>query len=145
VLPLLPAAGYIPVKVSGTVVVNHTPLLIKPFKEAEMENRVRSSIALSAMLLMVCGGAIATEQPQENREKQQQVYGRELMTEEEHAVHHDRMRAAKTDAERQQIRKQNHELMKARAEQQGLSIPEEPPSRTGKKGDHKKHGGGKPD
>jgi hypothetical protein len=36
-------------------------------------------------------------------------------------------------------------LMKARAEQQGLSIPEEPPPRTGKKGDHKKHGGGKPD
>ncbi len=110
-----------------------------------MANRVRSSLAFSAMLVMVCGGAIATEQPQENRQTQQQVYGRELMTKEEYAAHHDKMRAAETDAERQQIRMQNHELMKARAEQQGLSIPEEPPPRTGKKGDHKKHGGGKPD
>ena len=108
-----------------------------------MANSVRSSLALSAMLLMVCVGAIAAEQPQENSQIQQRVFGRELMTEEEYAAHHDKMRAATTEAERQQIRKQNHELMKVRAEQQGLSMPDEPPSRTGKKGGHKKHGGGK--
>ena len=108
-----------------------------------MANSVRSSLALSVLLLLVCGGTIATEQPQENRQTQQQVYGRELMTEEEYTAHHDEMRAAKTEAERQQIREQNHELMKARAGQRGLSIPEEPPSRTGKKGEHRKHGGGK--
>ena len=110
-----------------------------------MANRAGSSFALSAMLLLVCAGAAATEQPQlqENRQTQQQVFGRELMTEEEYAAHRDKMRAAKTEAERQRIRKQNHELMKARAEQRGLSIPDEPPSRTGKKGDQKKRGGGK--
>ncbi|NNL07523.1 MAG: hypothetical protein HKO86_07340 [Gammaproteobacteria bacterium] len=108
-----------------------------------MANRVRSSVSFSAMLLLIFGGAIATEQSQVNRQTQQQLYGRELMTEEEYAAHHDKMRAAKTEDERQQIRKQNHELMKARAEQRGLSIPEEPPSRSGKKGDHRKHGGGK--
>lgn len=142
---LLPTAGYIPVKINVKVVVNHNPLLINPFEEAEMANRARYSLALSAMLLMVWGGTVATEQPgsAEIRQTQQQVYGRELMTEEEYAVHHDRMRAAESEAERQQIRKQNHDLMKARAEQRGLSIPGEPPSRTGKKGNHKKHGGGK--
>lgn len=107
-----------------------------------MANRVRSSLALSAMLLLVCWGAIATGQPQENRQTHQQVYGKELMTDEEYAVHHDRMRAATTEAERQQIRSENHAKMKARADQRGIDIPDEPPSRTGKKGDHKKHGGG---
>ena len=109
-----------------------------------MANSVRSSLSLSAMLL-VCGGTIATAQAQENTQSQQQVYGRELMIEEEYAAHHYERRAAKTKAERQQIRKQNNELIGARAEQQGLGIPEEPPSRTGKKGDHKHHGGGRLD
>ena len=126
-------ADYIPVKAGGIVVI-HYPLLINPFEEAVMANRARSSLALSAMLLLVCAGANATKQPgpAENKQTQQQVYGRQLMTEEEYAAHHDKMRAAKTEAERQQIRKQNHMLMKARAEERGLSIPGEPPPRTGK-------------
>ena len=60
-----------------------------------MVNSVRSSLSLSAMLL-VCGGTIATAQAQEITQSQQQVYGRELMIEEEYAAHHYEMRAAKT-------------------------------------------------
>ena len=109
-----------------------------------MAKRLLFAPALSAALMMYCGFTIAADQDrmQENMQIQKQVYGRELMIEQERAEHHARMQTAKTDAEREQIRKQQHELMKQRAKERGLSIPDEPPAKSERTGNHKDHNGG---
>ena len=55
------------------------------------------------------------------------IYGSQLMTDRERQEYRDRMRAAKTDAERDQIRKTHHDQMKARAQAKGITLPDEPP------------------
>ncbi len=68
------------------------------------------------------GDAVKTEsQPGRIRASQ-------LMTEEERAAHRKKMRAAKTAEEREQIRKEFHEQMKARAKERGVTLPDEPPA-----------------
>jgi hypothetical protein len=60
---------------------------------------------------------------------QERIYGSQLMTEQERTEYRTRMRTAKTSAERQQIRKEHHEQMKARAKEQGVTLPDEPPAK----------------
>lgn len=55
------------------------------------------------------------------------IYGSQLMTDRERQEYRDKMRAAKTDAERDQIRKTHHDQMKARAQAKGITLPDEPP------------------
>ncbi len=62
------------------------------------------------------------------------IYGSQLMTAQERAEHRDRMRNAKSDAERQQIRNEHHERMRIRAKERGVTLPEVPPSRGQGKG-----------
>ncbi len=54
------------------------------------------------------------------------VYGRDLMTEQERTEHRERMRNMETEQERNEYRKQTHEQMKKRAEERGVTIPENP-------------------
>ena len=54
-----------------------------------------------------------------------------MMTEQEQNEYRARMQAAKTNEEREQIRMEHHEMMKKRAEKQGLSMPDSPPSGRG--------------
>ncbi len=54
------------------------------------------------------------------------VYGRQLMTQEELTEHRSKMRNLKTEEEREQYRMQHHEMMKMRAQEKGVSLPEEP-------------------
>ena len=60
---------------------------------------------------------------------QEQVYGSQLMTSQERAAYQTRMRAAKTNDEREQIRAQHHKEMQVRAQQQGVTLPDEPPAK----------------
>ena len=64
------------------------------------------------------------------------------MTEQERAELHARMQAAETQEERDQIRMQQHERMKQRASECGLSIPDQPPAKRGGSEDHKGHDDG---
>lgn len=57
-----------------------------------------------------------------------QVYGWQLMTQEERVAFQAKMRAAKTEAERAALRADNHRKMQARAKQQGVTLPEVPPN-----------------
>ncbi|MDE2345747.1 MAG: hypothetical protein KGL13_04690 [Gammaproteobacteria bacterium] len=57
------------------------------------------------------------------------IYGSQLMTPEERAAYRAKMRAAKTDAERAQIRAQHHKEMQERAKKLGKTLPPAPPSR----------------
>lgn len=85
--------------------------------------------ALAGATLLVGGLALAADQvrTQEQTQTQDQVYGSQLMTPQELAEHRAKLRTAKTVEEREQIRSEHHERMKARAKERGVTLPEEPP------------------
>ena len=89
--------------------------------------------ALTIALMLSSGWVLAAEQvpAQKKAETQKQVYGSQLMTQQERAEHRTKMRSAKSAEEREQIRKEHHERMKERANAQGLKMPDEPPARGG--------------
>ena len=62
---------------------------------------------------------------------QDQVYGSQLMTQEERNQYRAKMLAATTEQEREQIRNEHHQMMKVRAEEQNVIIPDEVPARGG--------------
>lgn len=90
---------------------------------------------LIAALSVPAGLALAAD-PESAKEKTQtqkpkQTYGSQLMTPQERAKHRARMREAKTVEEREQIRKEVHELMKERAKARGVTLSDEPPAKGG--------------
>ncbi|MBE0621299.1 MAG: hypothetical protein IH605_11955, partial [Burkholderiales bacterium] len=72
---------------------------------------------------------------------QQQIYGSQLMTQQERNEYSARMRAAKTAAEREQIRLEHHAQMTERARARGMTLPDEPSGR-GRGGPGMGQGGG---
>jgi len=71
------------------------------------------------------------QQDQVRTQNQEQVYGSQLMTQQERTAYQARMRAAKTQEERERIRAEHHEQMKVRAKERGVTLPDEPPARGG--------------
>lgn len=55
-----------------------------------------------------------------------QVFGWELMTQQERNEHRNTMRSFKTEQEREQYRKEHHKKMQVRAKEQGVKLPDEP-------------------
>jgi hypothetical protein len=90
---------------------------------------VLSALALS---LMTCS-AIAADEP---------IYGSQLMTNQERIEHRNKLRAAKTVEEREQVRLEHHEQMKLRARERGAVLPDEPPAQGGGMGRSMGPGGG---
>ena len=89
-------------------------------------------LALFALAAAFAGNpAVAAEKdsapPQTAAQKQEWIYGSQLMTRQERSEHRAKMRAAKTPEEREQIRKEHHERMKERARERGVTLPDEPP------------------
>lgn len=68
---------------------------------------------------------------QASSQSEDRIFGRQLMTAQERTDYRNRMRAAKTAEERDKIRAEHHELMKARAKERGVTLPDEPPPRGG--------------
>ena len=64
------------------------------------------------------------------------------MTNQERIEHRNKLRAAKTAEEREQIRLQHHEQMQLRAKEQGVTLPDDPPVRGGGQGRRMGPGGG---
>lgn len=62
---------------------------------------------------------------------QEQVDGRQLMTGQERTEFRSKIRAAKTSGERELIRTENHNRMKERAKEQGVTLSDEKPSKGG--------------
>lgn len=87
-------------------------------------------VVLSAVALP-SGLVVAAEQEraeiQAQTQKQEQVYGSQLMTKQERNEYHARMRAATTAREREQIRLEHHKAMQERARERGVTLPDEPP------------------
>jgi 1,2-phenylacetyl-CoA epoxidase catalytic subunit len=85
--------------------------------------------ALATVLFLSTEFALAVDQAPAQEKAQTQVYGSQLMTQQERTEHQAKMRAAKTTEEREQIRKEHHNSMQERAKEQGLTLPDEPPAR----------------
>lgn len=77
--------------------------------------------ALCAALALPAGIAGATEQ----------IYGSQLMTQQERLEYRNKMRAAQTLEERQRVRAEHHEQMKLRAKERGINLPDMPPGMGG--------------
>lgn len=91
-----------------------------------MNNKLQIITTLVATLLMPSKLVIAADPAilQENIQELQQVYGKELMTEQERSEQRSKMRAATTAEERGEIREDNQERMKQRAKEQGVTLIE---------------------
>lgn len=92
-------------------------------------------IALSAIALgvMASTASFAADTP---------IYGSQLMTNQERIEHRNKMQAAKTAEEREQVRQQHHEQMQLRAKEQGVTLPDTPPAQGGRQGRGMGPGGG---
>jgi len=110
-----------------------------------MLKRTLMMSALTGILVLTTGFALADDQElsQQQGQAHERIYGSQLMTEQERLEHRSKMRAAKTAEEREQIRKEHHEQMKARAKERGVALPDGPPARG--KGMMGPGGGMKPD
>lgn len=100
-----------------------------------MKRKLLYAALLAAMLPAAGHVALAADQAQDRLQtqdqlrEQDQIYGSQLMTEQERNEYRNRMRAAKTEQEREQIRAEHHERMKVRAREKGVTLPDEPPVR----------------
>lgn len=83
-------------------------------------------LALGVGLALGAAGPLSPATAQQ--EQQQPIYGSQLMTEQERAEYRARMRAATSAEEREQIRLEHHQMMQERAEQRGVTLPDEPPA-----------------
>ncbi|MFZ5875629.1 MAG: hypothetical protein ACOYXU_04375 [Nitrospirota bacterium] len=111
---------------------------------------VAGVFAVASVCVLSAGSAEAADQErteqQMQSQTQEQIYGSQLMTEQERAEYRAKMRAAKTAEEQEKIRKEHHEQMTARAAERGMTLPDEPPMKGGGMGmgPAPGHGGGKP-
>jgi len=55
-----------------------------------------------------------------------QIYGSQLMTPQERDAYRAKMRSARTQAERDQIRSEHHTEMQQRAKEKGVTLPDQP-------------------
>lgn len=81
-------------------------------------NLIFASFALIAIML-----------PLQNVYSEEEVYGWNLMSEQERIQHQETMRNLKTNEERERYRIEHHEKMKQRAQERGVTIPEMPRDR----------------
>ena len=100
-----------------------------------MKRKLAIFVALVCSLLLTSSFAVAANQANEQEriqaQEQAQIYGSQMMTEQERNEYRTRMNAAKTNQEREQIRMEHHERMKERAKEQGVSMPDSPPPSRG--------------
>lgn len=75
--------------------------------------------------------AQARQKTQAKAQKGEVVYGSQLMTREERAEYHARMRSLKTREEREAFRMEHHQKMQERAKAQGKTLPDMPPAQGG--------------
>jgi len=96
---------------------------------------------LSTLVLSLCmalAGHAYGADPARSRDTQQtqtqaqeQAYGYELMTPQERNEYQTRMRATKTEQEREALRLEHHKKMQERAKAQGKTLPDMPPADRG--------------
>lgn len=100
--------------------------------------KMKSAVVLTSVAVLAGGAVHASE----NRSTalpillaqsipEEPVYGSQMMTEQERNEHRAQLRAAKSEEEREQIRRAHHDHMRHRAQERGMTLPDEPPARGG--------------
>jgi uncharacterized membrane protein len=95
-----------------------------------MKRTLIYSAVIAALFSTVASVTIAAdkERDQGNQPSQEQVYGSQLMNQQERDDYRAQMSAAKTGQERDQIHQAHYKQMKERAKQQGVTLPDESPA-----------------
>lgn len=100
-----------------------------------MTKQLSLASALAAILYFSSTCALAADaapgQEPAKVGKQEQIYGSQIMTQQERNEYRAKMRGAKTAQEREQIRKEHHEAMKEVARTRGATLPDDPPAQGG--------------
>jgi hypothetical protein len=96
--------------------------------------KIRTTIAILSIVTMAGMVPVANAQTASGNQTQQRIYGSQMMTQQEMNEYRERMRLAKTEAERERIRAEHHERMKERATTRGITLPDEPPAKAGSGG-----------
>ena len=71
------------------------------------------------------------DQTQDRTRMQEQIYGSQLMTEQERLEHRNKMRSFKTEQQREAYQLEHHKRMQERAKAKGITLPDEPMMRPG--------------
>ncbi|MCP1335761.1 hypothetical protein [Futiania mangrovi] len=100
----------------------------------------RRSLVAGAAALAIGLGALALTPMPAAAQQGDQIYGSQLMTEQERMEYRERMRNARTQEERERIRSEHHMMVQERAKQRGVELPPEPPA--GRGGGMQMHKGG---
>lgn len=99
---------------------------------------IRKTVAMLAVAVPLTGlvsvtGAQTTARDQSKNQTrdqtQQRIYGSQMMTQQERNDYSTRMRAAKTEQERERIRTEHHDQMQERAKARGVTLPDQPPAK----------------
>jgi len=98
-----------------------------------MKMRSRNILLVGILAIAVPGASILAEQ---------QVYGSQLMTQQERMEHRTKMQSMKTMEERERYRLEHHKKMQQRAKERGVTLPDEPLMRKKGMGDGRGMGGG---
>lgn len=94
--------------------------------------RTLAASALASTLIFSAHLALAADQTkdqtktQDQTQAKDQIYGSQLMTEQERIEHRNKMHSFKTDKEREAFQLEHHKLMQERAKAKGLTLPEPP-------------------
>lgn len=88
-------------------------------------------LSILAFSLLMALGAPVPAAADSHMRASERVYGSEMMTRQERSEYHDRMRALKTEQEREAFRQEHHQKMQERAKAQGKSLPDMPPADRG--------------
>lgn len=98
-----------------------------------MLKKMMTLSVVTVFLALSLGMAMAADQEraQQQIQPRRHIYGSQMMTPQEREEYRLKMRTAKTVEEREQIRREHHERMKALAKERGITLPDEPPARGG--------------
>ncbi|OYV40985.1 MAG: hypothetical protein B7Z83_00375, partial [Thiomonas sp. 20-64-5] len=80
-----------------------------------------SALALS---LLLAGGGLTATAAYAQTQKQETIYGSQLMTQKERREYRLQMREAKTAEQREHLRAEHHKQMQERAKERGVKLPD---------------------
>jgi hypothetical protein len=84
---------------------------------------------LLAAAFVPAPAVIAQDKAQTQAQTQtRDIYGYQMMTPQERDEYRAKMRVAQTQEERERIRTEHHALMKERAKERGITMPDQPPA-----------------
>lgn len=86
-------------------------------------------IATALIISCFTGNIYAQEQARD--QTRERIYGSQLMTQQERLEHRERMRTMQTNEQRETYRQEHHKKMQERAQERGVTIPDDPPPRAG--------------